>query len=137
MEELTFYIVKSKDGKYFRSKGYSGYGQSWVTDVKSAKVYQKIGPARSQVTFWASEYPKYGVPDIIELTVTGSRVLDEGERVHKAIVKKKRSEASRRLYQAKYEYERLMRNRRDYSKSNIQRAADIVEKLKKELREIK
>jgi len=62
MEELTFYIIKSKDGKYLRAKGYQGYGNNWVDDIKSAKVYQKIGPARSNVTFWASTYfPKNNI----------------------------------------------------------------------------
>jgi len=137
MEALTFYIVKSKDGKYFRSKGFSGYGESWVTDIQSAKVYQKIGPARTQVTFWASEYPKFGIPDIIELTVTETKVLDEGERVLKAILKKKRAIAQRRVDQAQWDYERLLRNRKDYSKQNLERAKNVVEGRKLELANIK
>ena len=137
IEELTFYIVKSKDGKYFRAKGYSGYGQSWVDDIQSAKVYQKVGPARTQVTFWASEWPDYGVPDIIELTVTGSKVLDEGDRVKKALVKKKKAKAQSRVNQAFWDYERLCRDKRNYSKEYIEKAKNILEARKLELANIK
>jgi len=136
-EELTFYIVKSKDGKYFRAKGYSGYGQSWVDDIQSAKVYQKIGPARTQVTFWASEYPKFGTPDIIELTVTGSKVLDEGERVKKALIKKQRAKAQSRVNQAFWDYERLCRDKRNYSKEYLEKAKNVLEARKLELANIK
>ena len=137
MEELTFYIVKSKDGKYFRSKGYSGYGQSWVEDVKSAKVYQKIGPARAQVTFWAMEYPLYGIPDIVELTVTGTNVLDESDRVNKAIKKKKRTVLLKKLHNAEGEvinHKRDMKRYRDsYTKEALRRKEARVEDLKRRL----
>jgi len=137
MENLKFYIIKSKDGKYFRAKGYGGYGESWVGDIQSARVYQRIGPARTQVTFWAAEYPDYGVPDIIELTVSESKVLDEGNRVQKAIKKKKRTELLNKLHSAEGEvinHKRdMLRYRGSYTKEALHRKEEKVEHLKKEL----
>ena len=93
--KLNFYIIQNKEGKYFRAKGFGGYGNTWVEDVKNARVYQKIGQARSRVSFFANTYPEYGVPDILELTVTGVTVLDETSRVEKAAKAKAKKELKR------------------------------------------
>lgn len=74
---LVLYAVRSQDGKWFRAKGYGGYGESWVDDLTSAKLYTKIGPARSRVTYWAREWPDYGIPEIVELHVTKAVVSEE------------------------------------------------------------
>jgi len=130
MESLTFYVVRSKDGKYFRSKGYGGYGNSWFDDVQKARVYQKIGPARSQVTFWANAYPKYGVPDIIELTVTGTKVINEGDRVNKAVKKIKIDKLNRKLYELQEKYDKAVReNNRHKSKYSGDRLLEVTKKM--------
>jgi len=85
---LTMYAVRNKDGQYFRSKGYCGSGETWVDDIKKARIYPKPGPARAQVTFFAGAYPKYGVPDIVELRVTEVVAVDEAVRVKKALHRK-------------------------------------------------
>lgn len=85
---LKFYVVRNSEGKYFRSKGLHGYGKSWVEDVNKAKIYSKIGPARGQVSFWASMWPEFGIPELIEFGVGQAIVLDETERVKKVIAKK-------------------------------------------------
>lgn len=100
--ELKLYVVRSKDGKYFKSKGYGGYGSSWKDDINQARIYPKPGAARGQITFWATHYPEYGVPDLVELTVNedNMRVVDEVKRVGKAqdrIEKKKREGEEREL----------------------------------------
>lgn len=82
---LRLYVVMSKDGKFFRSVGYGGGGNSWVDDINSAKFYTKIGQARSRVTFWAKNYPKYGIPYIVELRAESAVILDESERVNKTL----------------------------------------------------
>lgn len=92
VSSLEFYLVRNKEGKWFRAKGYGGSGDSWVDEVKRARVYGRIGPARAQVNFWATNYPKYGVPEIVKLTVSGFTVLDETDRVKKQIAKKKEAE---------------------------------------------
>lgn len=67
---LTMYAVRNQEGKFFRAKGYGGYGNTWVDDLKKAKIYPRIGQARSRVTFFANTYPQYGIPDLVELRVT-------------------------------------------------------------------
>ena len=83
MSELLLYGVMGQDGKWFRRKGYSGYGESWVDDMNRARIYNKIGHARQIVSFFANKFPSYGVPSIVELKVSRMRVIDEDERVQK------------------------------------------------------
>ena len=116
VSSLEFYLVRNKEGKWFRAKGYGGSGDSWVDEVKRARVYGRIGPARAQVNFWATNYPTYGVPEIVKLTVSGFTVMDETERVKKQIAKKKEAEKKaeledkkRRLEEAKAELEEAQR----------------------------
>lgn len=84
---FKFYIVRNQEGKFFRAKGFNGYGDTWTADPTLAKVYQKIGQARSRVTFFANNYPEYGVPEILEMTAHSAVVLDETKRVKKALQK--------------------------------------------------
>lgn len=88
METLEFYVVRSKDGKYLRAKGYSGYGDSWVTDLKKAKVYTKRQGATAQITYWANNYPEYGVPELVPLIATLGEPIPQEERVAKVQKKK-------------------------------------------------
>ena len=103
---IDLYVVRSKVGKFFRARGQSGYGESWVTDIQNAKVYGKIGPARAQVTYWATAHPKYGVPDILKLEVTGLEVLDETARVEKALGLIATAKEKIELVRAKQNWER-------------------------------
>lgn len=91
------YAVRSQDGKFFRSKGYGGGGASWVDGLDKAKIYGSIGPARSRVTFWATNYPKFGTPEIVEITVTDSniRAFVEEDRVKKVKDRKEREKIRR------------------------------------------
>src|SRR5579885_1835112 len=89
VSELEFYLVRNQDGKWLRTKGYGGVGECWTDDVKRAKVYGRIGPARAQVSFWANHYPKYGVPDIVKLEISGFTIINEADRIKKQAIKKK------------------------------------------------
>lgn len=111
--DIKVYLVRSKDGKYFRAKGFSGYGDSWVDDVKKAKIYPKIGPARTCVTYWVNNYPSYGVPDIIELHSTTGVILNEKERVNKAIDKIKKEKIAQELRNKQWAVERAQRDLAD------------------------
>ena len=108
---ITVYLVRSQDGKWFRAKGLYGTGDSWVEDVKMARVYTKIGSARSCVTWWSREFPSYGVPDIVELHSTSGVILNEKERVNKAVKKieeeKMASEIRNQLHQFELAQQRL------------------------------
>ncbi len=98
MGSVFFYVVRNGDGKYFRAKGYQGYGESWVEGLDKARVWAKLSGARSVVTYFANAWPGYSVPDIVELTVTATEVLDEKDRVEKAKVKKKKAKETQELH---------------------------------------
>lgn len=93
--KLELYVVVNQEGKFFRAVGYGGGGNSWVDTIDKAKIYGKLGQARSRVSWWYSRYPSYGMPNIIKLTAIGTELMDEMERVKKEQQKKKEREAKR------------------------------------------
>lgn len=97
--ELVLYVVRNSNGQYFRAKGFNGYRESWVNDINKAKIYGKIGSARSTVTYFAQN-PKSPVPDIVKLTVTEMEVIDEKDRVQKVLDKKAKEEKERKARDA-------------------------------------
>jgi hypothetical protein len=99
--DLEFYVVVNSTGQYFRAKGYGGAGQSFVDDAKKCKVYGKIGPARSVVTYFANAHPQYPTLQIIKLNIAGYEVLDEASRVQKAKEAKIRAKAAQEAAAAK------------------------------------
>ncbi|MCK9615828.1 MAG: hypothetical protein M0R48_10135 [Candidatus Omnitrophica bacterium] len=112
---LKLYVVRNSAGKYFRNKGFGGNGDVWVDDINRAKIYLRIGPAKSVVPFWAGHYPKYGIPDIIELKVTESVVLNQEVRFGKLVAANEKREAKKeeqnrkqKLSEAKKDYERTL-----------------------------
>ena len=137
MEELELYVVRNKQGQYFRNKGYGGYGSNWVNELKKARIYPKIGPARTQVSFWATNYPEYGTPDILVLKVSVIQVVQEEDRVKKAALKRKKEEISKQLYWAKREQEKAeikVRQLSDQKEALL--AKQKVEKLEEELKSL-
>lgn len=107
---MELYIVQNREGKYFRSKGYGGYGETWVEEIDKAKVYQKLRQARGRVSFFAKNYPKYGVPIILKLIVDRMEVIDERERVEKALQEKKEKLKRAEIQQKKRELEQAKKN---------------------------
>lgn len=87
-EVVELYAVRSKDGKYLRTKGFGGYGESWVPDLSTAKIYTKPGPAKAQITYWGTKYPEFGVPDLLILEARVKCVEDHTERVQKHAAEK-------------------------------------------------
>lgn len=83
---LELYAVMNSSGQFFRAKGYGGYGESWVSDINKAKIYARIGPARSIVTFYAKLDPTR-IPQLIKIISSTVEVVDETERVNKIIKK--------------------------------------------------
>lgn len=137
MEQLELYAVRNKKGQYFRSKGYGGYGPSWVNELQKAKIYPKIGPARSQVTFWANNYPGFGTPEIIVLTVSVTKVLNEEERVKKAVIKSKKELINRELYYAREKFQEAEARVRHLSdKKALLKAQEEVDKLESQLKSL-
>ena len=110
---LMLYAIRNSTGEFFRAKGRSGYGKSWVPDLIDAKFYAKVSTARSRVTYFANNNPKkLPVPELIEFKVTEVRVIDETDRVKDAKRKRDIEEARRQkavqeqlIEHAKYEIE--------------------------------
>jgi hypothetical protein len=125
METLELYIIRNAKGKYFHAKGYGGCGESWVDDIKNARIYAKIGPARSQVTFWATTYPQYGRPVILRMTATITEIMDEEERIKKVNENKIREKHNREISNAKW--------RLESAKEDLERAKREMQKAQKTL----
>ncbi len=134
--EIHLYAVRSKDGKWLRSKGQNGYGESWVDDFSKAKVWNRPGPAKGQVTFWGSNYPQYGVPDLVEIVSGTCNYLDQTERVMKSVRKKELDKASQKVLDIEYRINNyLNRNRIDQQKIDIWKLE--LEKANKVLTDLK
>jgi hypothetical protein len=124
---LVFYGIRNKEGKWYRSKGYGGHGDTWVDDIKKAKVWSKISPARAQITFFANKWPEYGIPDLIQLNVNNISVIDEKDRVTKAIQKKKEEEFQSQIIRLNMEME--------YSREKKIEAERKIEALREKLQQ--
>jgi len=119
---LEFFAVKNSSGQYFRNVGYGGYGKSWVEELGKAKIYTKIGQARSRVTWFSRKHPEYPMPVIIKIIANRAVVLDETERVKKALLSKQRAEARK---EEKYTKQKIK-----YAEEDLKRAQEKLEKLK-------
>jgi len=113
MDELRFYAVRNSSGQWFHRKGYGGYGDTWVGDLKKARIYVNIGGARAVSGWFANNYPDYGVPEIVVFKAEVEEVLDEAARRRKAEEKevereekREKKRANKRLEQAKKELEK-------------------------------
>lgn len=91
--KLRLYAVRNKEGKWFRRKGYGGYGETWVEDFKQARIYTRIGHARAISSFFFSRWPEYGTPDLVELVIGETNVIDETPRVEKEKAARERAAA--------------------------------------------
>lgn len=85
--ELKLYAIKSKNGKWYKSRGRSGFGYRWVDDIADARIYNKPGPAKGIVTHWGKNYPEHETPDLVEITCTDFKVIDQSDRVKSAKAK--------------------------------------------------
>lgn len=119
---LEFFAVRNSSGQYFRNVGYGGYGKSWVEELGKAKIYTKIGQARSRVTWFSRNHPQYPMPVIIKIVANKAFVLDETERVKKAILAKQRAEIRKEEEYAKRKIK--------YAEEDLKRAQEKLEKLK-------
>jgi len=119
---LSVYVVQNERGQYFRAKGYSSSGSTWVDDINKSKIYAKIGPARSVVTWFANEHPTFPILKLLKLTVSNIEVMDETARVEKAKQKKLNDVAMREKRMAEYKLAEAQRQ--------FQMAKDNLTKLK-------
>lgn len=108
---MNLYVLRNKEGKFFRSKGYGGYGNSWVDTLEKAKFYTKIGPAKAQVTYWYGNHPAFGCPDLLEFTLdpTKATVIDMKAVTEAATQKRLFAEAKRAAADRKWRVEQAER----------------------------
>ena len=106
---MNLYVVRNREGKFFRAIGYGGSGANWVDSLEKAKFYPKIGQAKSRVTYFTQEWPDYGTPDILEFTldVTQAKVIDMTETTKKSIARIERRNLQREANYRQYEIETL------------------------------
>jgi hypothetical protein len=97
---MKLYVVRNKQGKFFRAVGMGGYGKNWEDSLDKAKFYAKIGQAKSRVTYFFKSDPSFGCPDILEfeLDIQRAKVLDMAELTTKSIQKIEKKKINRELY---------------------------------------
>lgn len=98
---MEFYAIRSQDGKWFRRKGYGGYGENWVDDIKKARIFTKPGGARAQISYYATNFPQYKIPDLVVLKVSEYELIDESHRILKAKQIKEQAALNRKIRQEK------------------------------------
>ena len=133
---LNFYAVRSRDGKWLRSKGLYGSGDSWVEDLSKAKFYSKPGPAKSQITFWSKNYPEFGIPDLVRITTGVCEYLDQTDRVKERILKIKEREIQHNIRNSEYRINNYIQKTK-LDQNYIEKEKKILEKYKQELEELK
>lgn len=101
-EEVCFYAVRSKDGLYFRAKGYNGTGESWVKDITKARIYARIGPAQAMVSFFTNHYSDYEAPDLVKLSIHKIEIIDQNERIKKIRETKKERDRKAAIKEREY-----------------------------------
>lgn len=117
---MKLYVVRNKEGKFFRSIGFGGSGVNWVDGLDKAKFYPKIGQAKSRCTFFAGHYPQFGVPEVLEfdLNTITPVVVSMEQHVTKSIKSKRLAELRQRVRNLRHDLE-CAQNRRDKAKSNF------------------
>lgn len=86
MNNIDLYLVYNpKTNMWLKSKGYGGSGKCWVEEIKNARIYTRIGSARSQVTWWSKNYPNFGIPQVMKYIANFAEVIDETVRVKQSI----------------------------------------------------
>ena len=108
-EEIALYAVRNSDGKWFRRKGMNGYGETWTLKFSQARIYNRIGPARGVISFFANNYPNYDSPTLVKLVVGEIVEIDETDRIQKQQEKKKQAEAKRKAEEAAWRLQEAQR----------------------------
>ena len=137
---LNFYAVRSQDGKWMKRKKtfniYSGGGtsdSSWTESIVEAKIYTKPGPAKAQITWWSTNYPSYGVPELVRITVGKCEYIDQTARVSKVVQKKKISDVKREMERIESALEYREKNYSEKKKELSETSDKEIKKLRERL----
>lgn len=114
---MKIYLVRDREGKFFRPIGRGGYGENWTT-IDRAKIYPKVGPAKGIITWWFGNYPKFGCPELLEFDIDPAKanVVDLTNECNSKISKKKTLKLKRELEYKQYQREVLERERVEIEK---------------------
>jgi hypothetical protein len=141
---MKIFIIRNKEGKYLRSKGFDGRSPikptNWVDKIEDAKIYTKIGTAKGRITFFFNNYPKFGCPLLLEFNLSEMqpKVIDLEEETTKKVakIKKKQAaiEAAYKEYQIRHRQSEIARlenslrklKRNEYSASNSKRRNKLL-----------
>jgi hypothetical protein len=144
--ELNFYTVRSKDGKFLRSKKHGFYGNfdtsgSWTENISEAKIYAKPGPARSQCTWWSKNYPSFGTPELVLITTGKCFIINEDEKIaekkRKAAVQKAEKSLRNAIYYQEAHAAKVKLLRGDGKDPETLRLKKAVESLEKEVQQLR
>ena len=126
MEDPFISVLINHKGEYFKS--FSSYsGNTWTNDIKKAKVFTKLGGARTRVTL-IYQYNKHKkisepIPEIRHFFISGFIDIDQTERIaedakkeekhrlesEKTMIIWRKEQAQRDYDKAKSELDRLAR----------------------------
>lgn len=112
VSDIELYAVRDEEGKWYRRKGYGGYGESWVDNFKGVRIYTRIGDARKIVTYYSGE-PDC-VPEIVVFKLTETRVVKEETRIKDKIKKEEERVKKRRGKLLKKKLEEVQREYKDH-----------------------
>lgn len=87
---VTWYLARNPLGQF-------SHGESWVNGIAAARLYRKVGPAKSAVTKWVKKNPGQPIPEILEwkLDIATATVLDVAGETQKRIGRAARAKVAR------------------------------------------
>lgn len=106
---MKVYIVKNQSNQYFRAKGRSGYGASWVPELEQAKIYTKIGQAKSRVTYFYKDDPKLGCPVLLEFELSDPKEINMENETNKKILRAERLKLEQSIRYSKEKKEDILK----------------------------
>lgn len=117
---MKLYVVRNKQGKFFKNKGFGGYGSNWKDNLEQAKFYPKIGQAKARVTYFAKNHPTYGVCDILEFSFdVAQAVVMNMEETTAKVIQKEKFEIERREIQWREQEMKRLQDEKDRLEAQI------------------
>ena len=122
---IILYAIRNQKGEYFHAKGYTGHGNTWVSNLTNARIYPRRAPARSIATFFSKKPEEYGVAQVVELHVTAIVApAEEEQRTIKAVNRIKADAIKSELWHKQQQLEQAQRA--------LQEAQKTIAELSKE-----
>lgn len=87
---VTWYVARNHHGEYCR-------GKSWVSDLDDARLYRRIGPAKTAVTKRARVHPTEPAAHILEwkLDIATATVIDMADKTAKTVARIEKRKAAK------------------------------------------